>query len=217
MKISTLNTVPKGFPVILIRPGIIVRLAHLGRLDGDDHALIGTATDFTFTEATIVWGIASAPDIAGIELTLAAPLFAVMDEGRTVRVTSYTRPTPQRIIAIEPMPPEPEAGKTYAYDSLRASIAANVYAAAARSAQQREDALKLRLPVWDVASMKHRGDFPAWLPEFAREILRESSRVWLELQNAPKGFVVAKMPPALPGTFGSTKHPTLPQTAGGLR
>lgn len=217
---STFNP-PQGrenYHQVLIRPGWLVRLANLGKLAGEEHTLIGAATDFSPHEAGISYGVLTGSERAAIESTLGATLAKVMADARNIRATSITRPAPQRLMAVEPAPVEQETASLHSFgEAMRESNALRAHAAGVRFAQQREDALKLRLPGWNITEMDHRQDWPAWLPEFARELVREHSRTWLELPTAPKGFATPQLPPPLPVPAQRTRHQTMPQTAGGLR
>lgn len=218
---STFNQ-PQGrgiYPTLLIRPGWLARLANLGRLGGEEHHLIGVATDFSANEAGITYGVLTTSERAAVESNLGATFAEVMGEGRTIRATAITRPAPQRLIAIEPAPVEMETTTLHAYgEAQREASAIRAQAAGVRFAETREAALGLRKPAWNVADMEHRGAFPAWFPESARELVREHSRTWLELPPAPKGFVpTPQRPPPLPISAQLTKHRTMPQTAGALR
>ncbi|HWN95655.1 MAG TPA: hypothetical protein VNT99_11525 [Methylomirabilota bacterium] len=216
---STFNP-PQGrgiYPTFSIRPAWICRLADLAKLAGETHHLIGVANDFSTTENTLHFGIVTASELSTIESTLGATLAAVMDEGRAVRATSITSPAPQRLIAIDAAPVEAQTARLNTFGlAEREANAQRAAAAGLRFAQQREDALKLRLPPWSVEKMKHRADFVEWLPLWVCELISEESRAWLSLAEPPKNFTAPRPVPPKLANFSGSSHPTFPQTAGTL-
>lgn len=171
-------------PTYSLRPGWIVRTADLGRLAGEHCTLIGALRDCNCEAGAIDYGIASDSQLAAIEGQLAAPLDRVFDDGLLLRVVVCTVPAPARLTNLELLPLE-SVGSVPVYDMPeRMDSARRQKHERTVFGQQATAALALRQR-WSLSEMKHRADFPTWLPPWVCEIIREDSRAWLELPNAP--------------------------------
>jgi hypothetical protein len=183
----------------LTRPGWLVRLARLGRLAGADYMLVGVIADVDVDagEAGIVYGIADTSAVSRIETEIGS-LAAVMDRVATIRIMAETTHSPrlaglgkdadaasqrhsipvfEEWIDPQRFPATSEEPRLYgAYLEQQKAKADFV--------RRRELALGLRQQ-WSIAEMNHRRDWPAWLPPWCCEVIREHSRHWIELPPAP--------------------------------
>jgi hypothetical protein len=213
MKLSTFNSIfdPRSRETFQVRPAWIVRLAELGRLGGDDHIMIGVATDLQ--PETIAFGVASKSELAEIEGTLSKSIERVMED--RIMVQARIRGQSRRLVAISPLLSEAiavcsvEVWPTSPPERHRA--VQDQALGRERFAKQRAAALAGIQPKWIAGDMRHRKDFPAWFPAWVCDLVAENSRQWLELPNAPEGFKSAPdRPPQIPICLQPTNHPAMP-------
>jgi hypothetical protein len=211
MTLSTLTKYrdPHDYDIYSIRQSWITRLAFLGRLNGEDLVLIGVTTEME--PESISYGLATSNQVGALESTLGKSVAAIMSGGESVTATVRLSPPPKQIVDLAPLRTEGHIVKCQVRTDEDRDAMEQQNLCSERFVEMRKGVLDLRAPAWRIAEMKHRSHWPAWLPSDVRDIIREHSRAWLELPNAPDGFKeTPAIPPLLPH-FGQTSHPVMPQ------
>ena len=180
-----------------LRPAWLVTVAPLGRLAGDDCTLIGLCRDWHAEDGRLDWGIATGADVTRLEMQTGKRLTDLFEKGETVE--GWISDAPSRVVDLKALevrqssPARPATASSTQLQKLStnatryedfAAAVAEAGVMVERVEKQREAALALR-KTWSISEMKHRSDWPAWLPGWIREVVKESSRTWLELPNAP--------------------------------
>ena len=180
-----------------IRPSWIVLVADLGRIHGDQSHLIGIVKDNEALDQRVSHGLATASDISRVETALGKRLTDLFESGEAIE--SWFDCNAERVVDLKPLevrqssPARPATASSTQlhklstnatrYEDFNAAVA-EAGVMVERVEKQRQSALSLRR-TWSVESMKFRSDFPVWIPGWVKDLIREGSRHWLELPNAP--------------------------------